>query len=261
MTASVGRIRERIWAAHPELLALGASGPSPSRAIVRIGPIVGVDFGVDEYWGVQITSGMHLPDPDAARAAMEWARSRDRGSGWCASVPAALVAQGPWAGLAPIDSLTMWAIDVATARDLPLHQPAGVELVMDPTLDDVLAAYGGWMDDAGLARQLVQPGDLERQGRRCIVARFDGVAVGCGFVWWAGGTAYLSGIGVVEGLRGQGIGYALTSAAARLAVTWNVPEPPSVVWMHATDDGAALYARMGFTKVDTEVQVGPPTRS
>jgi hypothetical protein len=27
--------------------------------------------------------------------------------------------------------------------------------------------------------------------------------------------------------------------------------------MHATFDGAALYSRMGFTLVDTEVRLGP----
>jgi hypothetical protein len=28
------------------------------------------------------------------------------------------------------------------------------------------------------------------------------------------------------------------------------------VWMHATDDGAALYARMGFERIDTEIALG-----
>ena len=28
--------------------------------------------------------------------------------------------------------------------------------------------------------------------------------------------------------------------------------------MHATTEGAGLYARMGFEQVDTEVQISPP---
>jgi GNAT superfamily N-acetyltransferase len=251
------RVRELVWAAHPELLAIGASGPAPLRGVIRVESVVAVDLGVEHPWGLPVTAGLSLPRPSDATAAMQWCRGRDRGQGWCVSLPEELVGSSPWSELEPVERLTMWAMDVDTSAGLPLTPIDGLELLSSPTLGEVLAAYGGWMADMTLAQQLVIPEDIERPDRRFIVARLDGEPVGCAFVWWAGRTGYLSGIGVVERLRGRGIGHALSTAAAHVAARGVRGIAPQVVWMHATDEGAALYSRMGFTKIDTEVQLVP----
>ncbi|MEI6362704.1 MAG: GNAT family N-acetyltransferase [Actinomycetes bacterium] len=249
--------RELVWAAHPELLAIGASGPAPLRAVIRTGSVVGVDLGVEHYWGIQITAGLRPPEPNDAASAMQWCRERDRGQGWCVSLPEALADSSPWSEMEQADPLTMWAIDVDTAARLPLTPRDDLELLSDPTLADVRAAYGGWMADMTLAKQLVRHEDRERRDRRFIVARLNGEPVGCAFIWWAGGTGYLSGIGVVERLRGQGIGHTLSTAAAHVAARGVEGKAPQIVWMHATEEGAALYERMGFVKIDTEAQLTP----
>ncbi len=135
--------------------------------------------------------------------------------------------------------------------------PAGVDLVHAPARAEIVEAYGGWMSDPPLAELLVTAEDVRRPDRRFVVARVDGSAVGCAFVWWAGGTGYLSGIGVVPHLRGRGIGRLLTAEAARIAAEGPGGQAPDVVWMHATAAGAALYGRMGFRLIDTEVMLGP----
>jgi GNAT superfamily N-acetyltransferase len=249
--------RDRVWAAHPDLLALGASGPSPARATWRRGPLTGADLGVPHPWGVQVTAGLTVPDGADAAAALAWCQGRGGDRGWAVSVPRSLATATPWKHLVVRESMGVYATDAATAATLDEQVPDGVELVLDPSLDDVVDGYGGWMGDLPLAALLVTAGDLARPDRRFVVARLDGRAVGSALVWWARGTGYLSGVGVVEDLRGHGIGRALTGRAARVAAQGHDGIPPDVVWMHATAEGSALYARMGFTLVDTEVQLGP----
>jgi ribosomal protein S18 acetylase RimI-like enzyme len=82
--------------------------------------------------------------------------------------------------------------------------------------------------------------------------------VGSALVWWSGPTAYLSGIGVLDGERGRGYGWALTAEAARVAVEEAPYDRPEVVWMYATDDGAELYSRMGFERIDDHVSLSDP---
>jgi len=250
--------RARAWAAHPALLALGASGASPRRATWRSGAMTGADLGVPHPWGVQVTAGAVVPDPADAAAALAWCRERGGDRGWVVSVPKSLSASAPWADLATLETMGVYATDAATAGDLDDGAPDDVELVLHPTLDEVVEGYGGWMDDLPLAALLVTPEDLVHPDRRFVVARRDGSVVGSALVWWAGGTGYLSGIGVVEALRGRGIGRALTATAARIAARGHDGSSPDVVWMHATPEGSALYSRMGFALVDTEVQLANP---
>ncbi len=115
------------------------------------------------------------------------------------------------------------------------------------------------MSDDHLARLLVTPADLTNPRRGFLVASLDDTPIGCAFVWWMAGTGYLSGIGVLPQHRGRGFGRALTTAATSLAATGPVDGPtPDVIWMGATQEGASLYARMGFEHLDTEVRLGPP---
>jgi ribosomal protein S18 acetylase RimI-like enzyme len=248
--------RARAWAAHPELLAIGAAGPAPRRSVLRVGPVVGADLGVPHPWGVQVTAGPVLPDDDDAGTALAWCRDRGHATGWRVSVPEGLVGTRPWRDLVACDSTVMYATDPATAARLRTRPPTGVELVLDPSHAEVVAGYGGWMSDLPLAGLLVTPADMARTDRRFVVARVDGRPVGCALVWWAGGTGYLSGIGVLPEHRGRGVGRALTTAAARLAATGSGRGRADVIWLHATPEGAVLYRRMGFQAVDTEVLLG-----
>ena len=95
----------------------------------------------------------------------------------------------------------MFATDATVAAAFPLVVPDGVTLDHEPSPEDVRAAYGGWMDDRPLAGLLVSADDLTHPDRAFVVAHVNGEPVGCAFVWWGEGTAYLSGIGVLERLR------------------------------------------------------------
>ncbi len=254
--STVAAWRERAWEAHPELLALGATGGTLRRATRRFGPVVGADLGVPHPWGVQITSGDAVPGAEDATAALEWCRDRGGTSGWRVSVPERLVGSGTWSDLVECDRTGVYATAAGSAAALPVEVPPRVDLVEDPLHAEIVAGYGGWMADRSLAELLVRPDDLAHPDRRFVVARLDGRPVGCAFAWWAAGTGYVSGIGVLADVRGRGIGRALTAAAARIAALGSRGEVPDVVWMHATTEGAALYERMGFERVDTEVLLG-----
>jgi ribosomal protein S18 acetylase RimI-like enzyme len=254
---TVERWCERVWAAHPALLVLGATGSAPGRATWRSGAMTGADLGVPHAWGVQVTAGAVEPDVAEAAAALGWCHERGGEEGWLVSVPESLVGAASWGGLLLAGRTGVFATDAPTAATMDAPAPGGVELELGASRDDVVAGYGGWMNDLPLARLLVTEEDLARSDRRFLVARLNGRVVGSAFVWWAEDTGYLSGIGVVEGLRGRGIGRALTGRAAYIAALGHDGAAPDVVWMHATFDGAALYSRMGFTLVDTEVRLGP----
>lgn len=254
----IATLRARTWDARRAILLLGAAGPAAHRSVLRTGTVVGADLGVPHAWGVRITAGDALPSPADAQVGLEWCQERGADAGWLVCVPERLAGAGPWDGLVERDRSGVFALDAATAATLRSETPAGVDLVELPSRAQIVAAYGGWMSDLPLAELLVTPHDVERTDRHFIVARLDGSVVGCAFVWWADGTGYLSGIGVVPELRGRGIGRLLTTAAARTAAEGPAGRPPDVVWMHATPDGAALYDRMGFHRVDTELMLSTP---
>jgi ribosomal protein S18 acetylase RimI-like enzyme len=248
--------REVAWDAYPDIVRIGSE--APHRAVQRFGPIVCVDLGVPQPWGVRSTSGLVEPETGDARAALDWLGDRGSAHGWEVTVPPEQVSSAAWAGLVEEYRLPMFATDAGTAEGIELVVPSGMTLDEDPAYEAVIAAYGGWMSNPPLAELLVVPADLERNDRRFIVGRVEGRIAGCAFVWFGGGTGYLSGIGVVPDLRGRGYGRALTGAAARLAARGPDGGPTSLVWMHATDEGAALYRRMGFACVDTELALTAP---
>jgi len=219
--------------------------------------MTGADLGVPHAWGVQVTAGASTPGPADAAAALAWCRERGAAHGWLVSAPGSDVGADPWRGLAVVGRTGVFATDAVTAAAMDASAPDGLELDLGASRDDVVAGYGGWMGDLPLARLLVTDEDVARPDRRFLVARLHGLVVGCALVWWAGGTGYLSGIGVVEGFRGRGVGRALTGRAALVASLGHDGAPPDIVWMRATVDGAALYSRMGFTLVDTEAQLAP----
>jgi ribosomal protein S18 acetylase RimI-like enzyme len=238
--------RSRAWASYPHILTMSGRGD----AVFRSPTVSGVDMGVPHPWGLHICAGESVPDPWDAAAAIAWCTRRDAGHGWRVSTPESRSAD--WGDLERDERSGVFAALASVAGAFPLVVPDGVRLDHDPTLDDVRAAYGGWMDDDPLAALLVSDDVLAHPDRAFVVAHVDGRAVGCAFVWWSEGTAYLSGIGVVGSLRGRGIGKALTTAAAHVGAA---RVGTDIVWMLATTEGAALYGRMGFVLVDTEVDL------
>lgn len=247
-------LRERVWEAYqtPRMYV----GPeTPRRAVERFGSVVVTDLGVDQPWGMQMCSGLQVPTTQDYDAARDWCESRGSLT-WRARVPVGLAQSGPWLGLQRFDTIGVFATRVGSVPEFDSATPPELRLSFDPSYDDVVTAYGGWMAAPDLARDLVHPNDITLPWRRFVVGYVDEQPIGCAFVWFVCGTAYLSGIGVVEQLRGRGYGRALTIAATMTAL-----EPPSgesvdCLWMGATDAGAALYAQLGYTRIDTEVQLG-----
>ena len=251
-------VRDRCWAANIEVRLMHGSGAG-HRAVAQFGPITAFDLGVPQPWGIQAGPGLNDVEPEQARAALAWCAERGGENGWRVCLPEVRVGSTPWDGLVPEERIPMFAARAADVAGPELSQLRDLVLDEDPSYESVVAAYGGWMSDEALARLLIVPEDLTRPGRRFIVGSVRGHPIGCAFVWWAAGTGYLSGIGVLPDHRGRGYGRALTAAAARLAAAGpSEATGPDLVWMHATAEGAGLYARMGFQQVDTEVQVSPP---
>ena len=249
-------LRERAWESYPGILALGGSG-APHRTTRTFGGITCADLGVPHPWSVQGATGSSRPSEDDLAAAVSWMSGRGATTGWRIAAREEHLGGAPWPELVAHDRMGLFATPAASAARIPVEAPDELRLVEQPTHAEVLAAYGGWMDDLPLAELLVTPADLHRPERQFIVGVVDGAPIGCACVWWSGGAAYLSAIGVVAPMRGRGYGRALTAAAARMAVSALPSQSPDVVWMHATDEGAALYAHMGFDRVDTEVALGP----
>ena len=248
-------VRARVWDAYrtPRQYV----GPEvPERGIAMFGSVVACDLGVTYPWGKQLCAGGAVPPAEDVAAAAAWLESRGP-STWRARVPQALVGEGPWAGLTAYDRIGVFAMPVQQVAGIEAVEIPGLRLSAEPTFDDVITAYGGWMGDDELARQLVLPVEIDLDYRRFIVGYVDDRPIGCAFVWFIDGTAYLSGIGVIEELRGRGYGTALTVAATLLAA-----EPPAgtgvdLLWMGATTAGAPVYAKLGYELIDTEVQLGP----
>jgi GNAT superfamily N-acetyltransferase len=250
--------RDRLWSLDRERLIRIASG-APHRAFMEFGTVIAIDMGVPYRWGVQLSAGAEVPDwADATRAGL-WASDQARDQ-WVVDVPVGLLDVGAWKGLTEYERMGLYATTSDVAAGLPTPDIVDFAITTTPTYEQVIAGYGGWMDDFELAELLVAPDDLADPDRTFLVGFVNGEPIGCAFVWTIADTRYLSGIGVVEAKRGRGYGLALTTAAAHCATTLPSGDPASLVWMHATSEGAALYSRMGFELVDTEVQLGMPER-
>jgi hypothetical protein len=133
--------RERAWAAHTEIMAIGMD--APHRAVQRFGPIVCADLGVPHAWGVQSSSGLIDPSVDDAHAALEWLRARGAAHGWQATTPEAMTASPHWQGLHVVDRRPVFAMDTHAVSHLEVELPPGLTLTMHPSYDLVVEGYGG----------------------------------------------------------------------------------------------------------------------
>jgi ribosomal protein S18 acetylase RimI-like enzyme len=260
------RLALRAAQARSAVDLLACSG-NERRALEPFGTVLASDLGVPTDWSVQLTlagpavlRGVTLPVPGELAAAQAWASQRAAGRGWLLGLPDPVAARLDAAahGLVLADDLPVLAMGRAAAAELEARgTPDELEIGPPHDLAELHAAYGGWMEDLALAEGLVCASDLTRARRRFLVGRLrSGRArevVGCAMVWFAGGTAYLSGLGVLPQLRGQGFGRALAVEAARVGAA----APVDVVWMYATDAGARLYESIGFRPVGSLVRFGP----
>jgi hypothetical protein len=230
------------------------------------GSVLASDMGVPTPWSVQVSlagpalmHGPALPVPGELAAARGWAAERAGGRGYLVALPSQVAGAFPAdaLGLEPADELPVLALGRAAAAALEPPATPGLEIGPPQDLDELLAAYGGWIEDPELAAGLVVAGDLTRPRRRFLVARTamstGTEVVGCAMVWFAGGTAYLSGLGVLPGCRGRGYGHALAVEAALLGAS----APVDTVWMYATDEGERLYRRIGFRAAGSVVRYRP----
>ena len=135
------RWRERAWAAHPEVLALGAAGGGSGRSVLRVGAVVGADLGVPYPWAVQLAPGALYPANADAQEGLAWCRERGLASGWRVSIPEELAAQ--WGDLVEHERMGVFATDAATAAGLRSDGLSWLELARDPSRAEVVAAYGG----------------------------------------------------------------------------------------------------------------------
>ena len=244
------RLALRAAQARPAVDLLACSG-AEHRALEPFGSVLASDLGVDTPWSVQISlagpalmHGPALPVPAELAAAQAWAVERSAGRGYLLGLPSQVSDRFDPAAhdLEAYDELPVLALGRAAAAGLEPSVVAGLEIGPPQDLAELCAAYGGWMEDDALAAGLVVESDLGRPRRRFLVGRASGNVVGCAMVWFAGGTAYLSGLGVVPAARGRGYGAALAVHAAVAGTA----APVDTVWMYATDAGERLYRRVGF---------------
>jgi ribosomal protein S18 acetylase RimI-like enzyme len=219
---------------------------------------------VPHPWSVSL----HLPYPrpddapgglsdERLDAGLDWCASTSAGRGWSTHVSSrdsASTHRLTSRGLTALDALPVLALPAEVVADLRASPPEGIALDLSPSRADVVAAYGAWMQDVPLAAQLVRPGDVADRARRFVVALSDDQPVGCALIWLAAGTVAVSGLGVAPAWRGRGVGAALVATASRLGL--QADPTADVVWMHATDEGAGLYRRLGFTLVDEHLCIG-----
>ncbi len=248
--STVERLALRAAQAGSAVDLLACTGAA-HRAVEPFGSVLASDLGVPHPWSVQVSlsgpalmHGLALPVPAELDAALDWARGRGGGRGFLLCLPDPVADRFDPAphGLVVADRLPVLALGRAAAAALEEVEGPGLELGPPTDVDELRAAYGGWMEDQELAEALVVEADLHRPRRRFLVARVDGRPVGCALVWFAGGTAYLSGLGVLPAERGHRYGAALAVAAARTGAS----APVDTVWMYATDAGERLYRRVGF---------------
>ena len=253
----VAAVAVRLAGVAGQVGRLGATG-LPPRATSSFGPIITVDLGVATPWAVQAFVPDDLARSETLAAALAWCRDKSGERGFRVNAREAQLDRLADLGLTVHERLGVYAMPSVAAHSLVVGAPV-LDIGHPRSRDELVSAYGGWMSDVPLAHGLVTSDDLKQPSRRFLVGRVDGQPVGCALVWFAGGTACLSGIGIVPEARRRGYGRALTAAAAKLGATGAGGTPPDLVWMHATREGAALYAAMGFEHVDVHVLLGPET--
>lgn len=163
------------------------------------------------------------------------------------------------AGLRLWEEQPVFAATAQAAAALAYPMPEGVLIRPPKSHGEFWEGYGCWLGDLDASQILPAPAFVRRD-LGTLVAVADGAAVGSAIIRWVDATGYLGGIGVRPDLRGRGIGGALTAEATRVASRGPAGDqrdaagrPIDLVWMHASSEGAPMYARLGFHCVDDHV--------
>ena len=149
-----------------------------------------------------------------------------------------------------------------TERPMALHEPpepppqaAGVDVRVVSTPEQVLD-YGTVVADAN-----DDPGERERAGLlfhdrtilaphiAAFVAYLDDAPVSCAMTLVSHGVAGVFYVATVERARRRGLGDALTRAAARAGFELGA----RAAWLGASEMGADLYRRIGFSDLGTTI--------
>ena len=149
-----------------------------------------------------------------------------------------------------------------TERPMALHEPPGespltadVEVRVVSTPEQVLE-YGTVVAEAN-----DDPGERERAGLlfhdrtilaphiAAFVAYLDDAPVSCGMTLISDGVAGVFYVATVERARRRGLGDALTRTAARAGFGLGA----RAAWLGASDMGADLYRRIGFSDLGTTI--------
>ncbi len=163
------------------------------------------------------------------------------------------------AGFAVWEVQPVFVAPVDQAAGLSYPEPGHAQLRMTSRSEEFWQAYGCWIGDLDAAAILPAPA-FRRPDWGFLLAEVGGQPVGSAIIRWVAGTGYLAGIGVRSDLRGSGIGGALTARATQLAAGGPkgdnrdaAGDAIDLVWMHASTEGAPMYARLGFAEVDRHV--------
>lgn len=158
-------------------------------------------------------------------------------------------------------AMPVMAVRLDQLPEPSLSAPAGlvIEHVDGPEgIADYVDGYassfgvGAGLRDAVVAAESGLRTDLGRLIR--LVGRIDGRPVATSAVLISNGIAGLYWIGTDPSLRARGIGTALTAAAMQVARS----EQALVCTLQASDMGAPVYRRLGFTQVSEVELYSPP---
>ena len=210
---------------------------APGRFVTEVAGLTVVGFGVDEPWGTQVSTIGAPVDAVAVAAAVEWCREQGREA---------------WVMVRAADRDMLAAYDVVD--ELPaLVAPAGgsqslldVDVASDlEEFRDVYATSFGMSPE--LAARLVVDADLGAHPH--LLGRVDGRAVACAQLRSGRDLAYVSGVGVLPSLRGEGYGAAMMVACRAQAVVRGC----EAIWLNASERSIGFYEAIGFELVDTHL--------
>lgn len=218
--------------------ALGLLSSSGESALVEGIPCA--TYPIGEPWASQ-AKAMLPPAPGALDAAISWLSAR--------SPVWSVMTRQKFASLDVFTSrgLTPWTelpvLVLVRAAALRAARTVPLEVGPAASSSEFLAVFGEEL------APLVTDGTLADPAYDHLVGRVDGQPVACAQIRRAAGTAYVSAITVLPAYRGQGFGLAISAAAVHSALA----SQPRLVWLAATPELHAMYARLGFRPVDTHV--------
>ena len=192
--------------------------------------------GIAEPWACQARCTT-LPDRAELDRAVGWLG--ERSPQWTVVVAGELADAEVFAAFEPWLTLPV----MVRTRVLAPAGVAGLTIRPAATPGEFLSVYG-----AELA-PLVTPQHLGDPAHRYLVAELDHRVVACAITRRLADTAYINGVTVVPDLRGQGIGTAISAAAAAAGDEIGA----DLIWLEALAKAQPVYRRLGFDVIGEHV--------